>query len=42
MTAMIALETAKGNIIVGVILGAILIFLSLLISFGINYFKQND
>ena len=42
MTAMIALETAKGNIIVGVILGVILIFLSLLISFGINYFKQND
>ena len=42
MTAMIALETAKGNIMVAVILGAILISLSLLISFGINYFKKND
>ena len=42
MTAMIALETAKGNIMVGVILGAILISLSLLISFGINYLKKND
>jgi len=27
---------------VGLILGAILISLSLLISFGINYFKKND
>ena len=42
MTAMIALETAKGNIMVGVILGAILIALSLIISFGINFFKNND
>jgi tungstate transport system permease protein len=42
MTAMIALETAKGNIMVGVSLGAILISLSLIISFGINYFKKND
>ena len=42
MTAMIALETAKGNIMVGVTLGAILITLSLLMSFGINYFKKND
>ena len=42
MTAMIALETAKGNIMVGVTLGAILIMLSLLISFGINYFNKND
>jgi tungstate transport system permease protein len=42
MTAMIALETAKGNIMVGVTLGAILIILSLLISFGINYFNKND
>src|SRR6056300_688303 len=42
MTAMIALETAKGNIMIGVILGAILIALSLLISFGINYFKNDD
>jgi len=42
MTAMIALETAKGNILVGVTLGAILIVLSLLMSFGINYFRKND
>lgn len=42
MTAMIAIETAKGNIMVGVILGAILIALSLIISFGINFFKNND
>lgn len=42
MTAMIALETAKGNIMVGVILGTILIALSLIISFGINFFKNND
>ena len=42
MTAMIALETAKGNILVGVTLGAILIALSLLMSFGINYFRKND
>ena len=41
MTAMIALETAKGNILVGVTLGAILIVLSLLMSFGINYFRKN-
>jgi len=39
---LIAFETAKVNIMVGVILGAILISLSLLISFGINYFKKND
>ena len=42
MTAMIALETAKGNILIGVTLGAILIFISLIISFGINYFKNDD
>lgn len=42
MTSMIALETAKGNIMVGIILGGILISISLIISFGINYFKKND
>ena len=42
MTAMIALETAKGNILIGVTLGAILISVSLIISFGINYFKNDD
>lgn len=40
MTSMIALETAKGNIMIGITLGAILIALSLIISFGINYFKK--
>jgi len=42
MTAMIALETAKGNILIGVTLGAILISISLIISFGINFFKNDD
>ena len=42
MTAMIALETAKGNILIGVTLGAILISISLFISFAINYLKNND
>ena len=42
MTAMIALETAKGNILIGVILGAVLISISLIISFGINFFKNDD
>jgi tungstate transport system permease protein len=42
MTSMIALETAKGNIMVGITLGTILIALSLTMSFGINYFKKND
>jgi len=42
MTSMIALETSKGNILIAIILGAILISISLLISFSINYFKKND
>ena len=42
MTAMIALETAKGNILIGVTLGSILISISLIISFGINFFKNDD
>ena len=42
MTSMIALETSKGNILIGVILGSILIILSLIISFGINLIKKND
>ena len=40
MTSMIALETAKGNILMAIILGGILISISLLISFSINYFKK--
>lgn len=42
MTSMIALETSKGNILIGIILGSILIILSLIISFGINLIKKND
>ena len=40
MTSMIALETAKGNILMAIILGGILISISLLISFSINYFNK--
>ena len=40
MTSMIALETAKGNILIAIILGGILISISLLISFSINYFNK--
>ncbi len=40
MTAMIALETSKGNVIVGVVLGIILISISLIISFSINMIKK--
>tara|TARA_B100000965_G_scaffold4404_1_gene3466 strand:- start:6791 stop:7432 length:642 start_codon:yes stop_codon:yes gene_type:complete len=40
MTAMIALETSKGNVIVGVVLGIILISISLIISFSINMVKK--
>jgi len=42
MTAMIALETAKGNILTGVILGLILISISLIISFMINFLKAKN
>tara|TARA_B100000965_G_scaffold197006_1_gene164529 strand:+ start:1088 stop:1735 length:648 start_codon:yes stop_codon:yes gene_type:complete len=42
MTSMIALETSKGNILIGIILGSILIILSLVISFGINLIKKNN
>ena len=42
MTSMIALETSKGNILIGIILGSILIILSLIISFGINLIKKNN
>ncbi len=42
MTAMIALETAKGNILTGVILGLILISISLVISFVINFLKAKN
>ena len=42
MTAMIALETAKGNILTGVILGLILISISLVISFMINFLKEKN
>ena len=44
MTSMIALETAKGNIMVGILLGSILISFSLIISFCINFLgsKSND
>ena len=42
MTAMIALETAKGNILIGVILGLILISISLIISFMINFLKAKN
>jgi tungstate transport system permease protein len=40
MTSMIALETAKGNIMVGILLGSILISFSLIISFCINSFRN--
>ena len=40
MTSMIALETAKGNILIAIILGGFLISISLLISFSINYFNK--
>ena len=40
MTSMIALETAKGNIMVGILLGSILISFSLIISFCINFFRN--
>jgi len=42
MTAMIALETAKGNILTGVVLGLILISISLVISFMINFLKDKN
>ncbi len=42
MTSMIALETSKGNILTGVILGLILILLALIISFSINIIKKNN
>ena len=42
MTAMIALETAKGNTLTGVILGLILISISLIISFMINFLKAKN
>ena len=42
MTAMIALETAKGNILTGVVLGLILISISLIISFMINFLKEKN
>ena len=38
--SMIALETAKGNIMVGILLGSILISFSLIISFCINSFRN--
>ena len=42
MTSMIALETAKGNILVGVILGLVLISFSLTISFAMSVIKKKD
>ncbi len=42
MTSMIALETSKGNVLTGVILGLILISFSLFISFSINFIKKNN
>ncbi len=42
MTSMIALETSKGNVLTGAILGIVLISLSLTISFIINIIKKDD
>jgi tungstate transport system permease protein len=42
MTSMIALETSKGNILVGVILGLVLISFSLTISFVMSAIKKKD
>ena len=40
MTSMIALETSKGNILVGVVLGLVLISISLAISFTMSIIKK--
>ena len=41
MTATIALETSKGNVSLGIILGAILISLTLIISIILNFLKND-
>jgi ABC-type tungstate transport system substrate-binding protein len=41
MTATIALETSKGNVSLGIILGAILISLTLIISIILNTLKND-
>ena len=40
MTATIALETSKGNVSLGIILGVILISLTLLISISLNFLNK--
>jgi tungstate transport system permease protein len=42
MTSMIALETSKGNVLLGVILGLVLILFSLTISFVMSVIKKKD
>ena len=42
MTATIALETSKGNVSLGIVLGTILISLTLLISISLNFLNKNN
>ena len=42
MTTTIALETSKGNVSLGIVLGTILISLTLLISISLNFLNKNN